>query len=133
MTRSFRLPPEYQQIKRHLQSSGTWHKTTIKFNVFEICSAINQYIKFYGDTGDLRSAIEELRDYPSVASWLEAQSVKEGYIPEENSQTATDELKKRAKMLGFKLLSRTEVAVNRNEYVFLKGLETSFKKRLKYT
>ncbi len=128
MKHSFRLPPEYQKIKQHLQSRGTWHKTTTKFNVFEICSAIKQYNLFYGDTGDLLSAFEELRDYPNVESWLESQSIREGYSPTEIKDDTLQTLELQAKSLGFKLLARGEVAVNRKEYDYLKQCERQIKK-----
>jgi len=73
--------------------------------------------------------MEELRDFPSVDSWLEAQGAKEPITPEPITQSSIDELELRAKTLGFKLLSRTQVAVDRNEYAFLKGLESNFKKQ----
>ena len=123
MTHSFRLPPEYQQIKHHLQSRGTWHKTTVKFNVLEICSAIKGYVAFYGDGGDLESAFEELRDYPSVDSWLEAQGVKsdsDDALEETARDYALQELQEKASMLGFKLVGRGEVAVKRSTYDYLK-------------
>jgi hypothetical protein len=126
---SFKLPPEYQTVKQHLQSRGTWHKTTAKFNVLQICSAINRYLAFYGDMGDLCVAMEELRDFSSVDSWLEAQGAKEAYTPEPITQSSIDEFELRAKLYGFKLLTRSQVAVDRNEYVFLKGLESNFKKQ----
>ena len=128
MKHSFRLPPEYQKIKQHLQSRGTWHKTTVKFNVFEICSAIKQYNQFYGDTGDLLSAFEELRDYPNVESWLESQSIREGYSPTEIKEDTLKTFELQAKSLGFKLLAKGEVAVNRKEYDYLKHCEQQIQK-----
>ncbi len=79
--------------------------------------------------GDLCVAMEELRDFSSVDSWLEAQGAKEAYTPEPITQSSIDEFELRAKLYGFKLLTRSQVAVDRNEYVFLKGLESNFKKQ----
>lgn len=134
MTSTFRLPPEYQKIKSHLQALGTWHKTTAKFNVLQICSAIKGYVAFYGDGGDIESAFEELRDYPSVDSWLEAQGVKadsEGAFEETARDYALQELQEKASLLGFKLVSRGQVVVERTTYDYLKRCAQQIEKQRK--
>ncbi len=131
VTHSFRLPPEYQKIKQHLQAKGTWHKTTSKFNVFEICTAIKQYSAFYGDSGDLLSAFEELRDHPTVESWLQSQGYREAYSQDETKGYALQELEEKAEVLGFRLLCKNEVAVNRNTYDYLKRCEHQVVKQRK--
>ena len=55
-------------------------------------------------------------------------SIREGYSPTEIKDDTLQTLELQAKSLGFKLLARGEVAVNRKEYDYLKQCERQIKK-----
>ncbi|MCW4000820.1 MAG: hypothetical protein NWE93_11325 [Candidatus Bathyarchaeota archaeon] len=138
MKQTFRLPPEYTQVKEHLSKLGTWHKTTSRFNVFQICDAIHQYTAAYGDGGDLYSALEELRDYPSVKDWMQAQGQRSGYTYDYDAVEATikdsalQTLEKDAEYLGIKLLRRNQVAITRAELEYFKHCERQLKNYIRH-
>jgi hypothetical protein len=124
-----RLEHAYQSAVSHLRALGTLQKTVSKYRPKSIYRAVEMYLEALGDSCDLNSAIEELRDYDDIDEWLNAQVPQTTrYSDSAIEDYALEELHEKAQVLGVKILGKGEVAVKRQELEFLKKQASNWKR-----